>query len=347
MRALYFAGPRRLEWREAPEPRREDRDDALVRPVAVALCDADVQAIRGELAIAGRFPCGHEFVAEVLEVGDESAGFHPGQLVVLPVQISCGACARCRAGKTAFCTSVRQPAAWGLGAFGGHWPGAFAERLRVPFASHLMVPVPTGVDPLAATSAGDNIADAWRSVIPPLRELPGAEVLVIGRASIGLYAAGIAVAGGAGSVTYLDDDVDRLASAEGLGAACVEGRDAPHGAFPIVVDATFGGGGLETALRAVAPGGICTSVFPGFRDAPLPLFEMWRRAVRFHTGVASCRAHMEEVLALIASRRLRPELVTTEFVAWDDAAEALADPSLKPIAVRGAARRGIEGRNTT
>jgi len=40
------------------------------------------------------------------------------------------------------------------------------------------------------------------------------------------------------------------------------------------------------------------------------------------------------VLQLLEDKRIDPTLVQTEVVAWDDAAEALADPSTKPIFVR-------------
>ena len=61
---------------------------------------------------------------------------------------------------------------------------------------------------------------------------------------------------------------------------------------------------------------------------------MWWNSVRLHTGIANCRAHMEDVLELIRAGRIRPERVVSEIVAWQDAAEALADPSLKPVVVR-------------
>src|SRR5262249_43574501 len=121
------------------------------------------------------FPVGHEVVAEIVQLGEDVSGFHPGQRVMLPVQISCGECVRCRTGRTAFCSSVQQPAAWGLGPFGGNWPGAFADLVRVPFAHHLMVPLPAGIEPAVVASVGDNLADAWRTVVPPLRESPEAE----------------------------------------------------------------------------------------------------------------------------------------------------------------------------
>ena len=41
-------------------------------------------------------------------------------------------------------------------------------------------------------------------------------------------------------------------------------------------------------------------------------------------------------LAVLAQLGTLPERVTSEIVPWDRASEALAQPSLKPIVVRGA-----------
>ena len=46
---------------------------------------------------------------------------------------------------------------------------------------------------------------------------------------------------------------------------------------------------------------------------------------------------MPEVLELMAAGRLSPELVTTELVAWDDAAEALAEHTAKLVVTRASA----------
>jgi len=336
MRVLNFVEPGHVEWFEAPEPSIETPDDALVRPVVVALCDADTACLQGDWpAPPGPFPMGHEFVAEVVEIGERVRALSVGQLVCSPVQISCGQCARCRSALTASCQTVDQPAAWGLGAFGGNRPGAFADIVCVPFAEHMLVPIPEGVDPRHLASVGDNIADAWRTVAPQLGAAPGAEVLVVGRRSIGLFAVAIANALGASRVDYFDNDPERLSLAEKLGAQTMEGEIGKRvGSYPISVDASGTHLGLVTALRSTSPGGVCTCSFPGFENDELPLFEMWTRGINFNISVAHCRAAMPEVLELISSRRLQPELLISEFVGWDDAHQALRAPTLKPVVVR-------------
>ncbi len=91
MRALTFAGPDALEWREAGDPRIHGDGEAIVRPLAVATCDLDDVIVRGRSPFPPPFVLGHEGVGEVVDVGDAVTGFRPGDRVLIPFQISCGA----------------------------------------------------------------------------------------------------------------------------------------------------------------------------------------------------------------------------------------------------------------
>jgi alcohol dehydrogenase len=63
-----------------------------------------------------------------------------------------------------------------------------------------------------------------------------------------------------------------------------------------------------------------------FGEQPtIPMLEMYTKGVTFKTGRANARPAMPEVLALAASGKLAPELVTTRVVRWDDAADALVE----------------------
>ena len=329
MRQLTFTEQKRLEWWDVPEPRIEDPRDAIVRPLAVSACDLDPLIARGETPFPGPIALGHEFVAEVVE------GPRAGELVCVPFQISCGECARCRAGLTSDCASVPGTAMFGFGAAGGDWGGALSDLVRVPFADHMLVPLPDGVEPVAAASASDNLVDGWRTVGPMLEERDGLEVLVVagGATSIALYAVAFATALGAARVTYLDSDEGRLALARQLGAETMEGPP-PHrvGDYDVTVDASADPAGLACALRSLAPGGTCTSVGIYWApETPVPLLEMFIRGARFVTGRPAARAAMPKVLDLVAAGVVRPELVTSRVVSFDDAPEALLDGGTKLV----------------
>jgi threonine dehydrogenase-like Zn-dependent dehydrogenase len=323
-----------VEWREAPEPQLEQPRDALVRPLAAALCDLDQPILRGDAPFQGPIALGHEFVAEVVAAGDEAA-VAQGDRVVVPFQISCGRCERCRRGQTGDCLSVPAYSSYGFGAFGGAWGGALSDLVRVPFADSMAVQLPDGVVPATAASASDNIPDAWRTVAPGLEARPGGQVLVMGgwAQSIALYAVDIALALGAESVTYLDEDEGRLGIAEQLGAEVVEGPPPRrHGNYPITVNAGLSREALACALRSTEPGGICTSVGIFFEpETPVPLLEMYTTGVHFHTGRCHARPVIPRILELIGEGRLHPERVTSNVVAWEDAPEAVLAPERKLI----------------
>jgi len=329
MQQLTYTGPDALEWREAPEPSLSSDAAALVRPRAVATCDLDALIIEGASPFPPPFPIGHECVAEVLDVGDAVSSFAPGALVSVPFQISCGECAPCRQGRTSNCDGVAFMSSYGFGPAVERWGGFLADVVCVPYAEHMLVPLPSGVQPAAVASASDNISDAWRTVAPALAEQPGAEVLVVGGASsgsIGLYAAGLAVALGSGSVLYVDADASRRQTAEQLGAQTLAEIPKRVGPYAITVDASADPDGLALALRSTAPDGICTSAAIYFGEQPsLPLLEMYTKGITFKTGRANARPAMPHVLELAASGALRPELVTTSVAAWSDAADALLE----------------------
>lgn len=329
MLQLTYTAPRTLQWREAPAPTLSSDGAALVRPLAVATCDLDALIIEGGSPFSPPFPVGHECVAEVVELGEQVTGLTPGQRVSVPFQISCGGCAKCLSGHSANCSEVPFMSTYGFGPAVEQWGGFLADLVCVPYAQHMLVPVPDGLQAAAVASASDNIADAWRTVAPPLEREPGADVLVVGGAgagSIGLYAAGIARALGSAWVLYVDADEGRRATAEALGVQTM--ADAPKrlGPFPITVDASADPDGLALALRSTAADGVCTSAAIYFGEQPaLPLLEMYTKGITFRTGRANAREAMPHVLELAARGALRPEKVTTTTVGWEDAPEALAE----------------------
>lgn len=340
MRQLEITGARTVRWVDAEAPALEGDGQALVRPLAVALCDLDAAWLGGLIPVGDPFPLGHECIAEVIEVGDAVAGVAPGDVVVVPFQISCGDCAACLAGNTANCRTVPPGSAYGMQPLGGPWGGALADVLRVPFADAMLVPLPDGLDPAAVASVADNVPDGYRAVAGPLERSPGAEVLVVGgmARSVGLYAAACAKALGAGRVVYADSDSGRLERAEALGAEPVEAPagewPARLGSFPVTVDASGSHGGLHAALRSTARDGTCTSVAIYFEPTTaVPLLEMYTRGCTLHTGRCHARALIPDVLALIAAGRLDPALVTSAVVGFGEAEAALAEPPTKLVLV--------------
>ena len=341
MQQLTFLSPGKFEWRDVPAPKLATATDAIVAPVAVARCDLDLYIANGFAPYPGPFAFGHETVARVVETGP-AAGVVPGDLVVVPFQLSCGRCRNCKRGQTNACEAFPFGAAYGLKPTSKtEFGGALSDRMYVPYADHMLVRLPDGIDPVHAASVSDNIADGWRGVAGPLKERPGASVLVVGglARSVGLYAAGAAVALGAGRVLYLDDDPGRRTAAEAMGAvaeplALAEGR-LPAEQFDIVVEAAGTTEALGFAVNSCAPNGYLTGVSIHFGNkTPMPLTAASYKGLTFHTSRVHSRTTFPEALACMACGRFHPERVTSRVLPFTEAADAMTDPGPKIVFVR-------------
>jgi alcohol dehydrogenase len=361
-RELRFERSGRLRWHERSPLVVEDDRDAIVRPFVAGRCDGDTLPIHrpvsralqagialhvidpvvahvcGRVPFQGPFAIGHECVAEVVAVGPAVRRVTVGERVIVPWAVSCGTCPPCLVGLTSKCaatTNANRPvAAYGFGAASGPWGGMIADEIRVPYAGHMLVTVPTDIPALRVAAAGDNIADAWRSVVPPLAKRPGGSVLILGGGakSIGLYAAGLAAAHGARSVDYVDKDPLRRDIAESFGAR----TPASHSSrYDVVVEATSRASGLRQALRALAPGGVCTAVGYYFAAGTrLPLMRMYTTDATLHVGISHARAALPELLEFISRTQFPAERVTTVTADWDDAPAAYAAKTTKVVVHR-------------
>jgi threonine dehydrogenase-like Zn-dependent dehydrogenase len=339
---LTYAAPGRIERWDVASPKLQGSGEAIVRPVAVASCDLDTALVRGLTPWSGPFPLGHEGVAEVLKVGDAVETISPGDTVCLPYQVSCGVCARCRAGLTAQCEGHGGKALegqfYGFSPSAREWGGFLSDAVRVPFADHMLLALPDGIDPEVVASLSDNIVDGWRTVAAPLEKRPGAPVLVVGGSgAIGLYAVANALALGSEHVVYVDRAPARLHKAARLGAevlAVTHEWPKTLGPYPITVDANSTTRGLLLAMRSTDAGGICTSAGWYYEPVELPLWDLTLRSVTFKTGLIQARPGMTQVLDMIRAGVLDPRPVTDRVLAWTDAPEALADVHEKLVFTR-------------
>lgn len=339
MQQLYLTGKRRMEWQEIPDAVLEAGTDAVVRPLAVARCDLEPTMLeRGYMISRPPIPLGHEFTGVVIEVGPDVKMFRPGDRIVAPFEISCGDCRPCRKGRSAGCESLGKHAVYGLGR-GKHFAaGALANRIRVPFADHMLLNLPENVDAVHAASLSDNVVEGWRAVGPELSADADQSVLILGGGarSVGLYTAATAKALGAAEVVYVDYDRSRLEIAERLGVTVREGGpEWPEslGSFDLISDSGGTMESLRCAIHSAASGAVLTSptVFMT-NDAKFPLASVYDRSLTFRTGFVQSRDMLPPALELIASGKYDPALITTLVVDFEDAIRAWGEDTTKVIA---------------
>jgi alcohol dehydrogenase len=200
----------------------------------------------------------------------------------------------------------------------------------------MLVALPDGIDPAAATSVADNVCDAYRHIGPHLPGVlaadPDASVLIVGavgRASLftpscPLYTGLIARAMGARTVYFADTRKHVRAHAERLGMQAIHPRELRRmPGFPLVADVSVDG--LRTALACTGPDGTCSSSGGLHRHARIPFLQMYVRNATLHVGRTHVRALIPAVLDLMSDASLRPETVTTTVAALDDAPRVLRE----------------------
>jgi threonine dehydrogenase-like Zn-dependent dehydrogenase len=343
VRQLTYEQAGVVRWREVPDPVLADPAGALVAPLAVARCDLDLPMAAQGL-FPGPFGVGHETVAEVVAVGPEVTRISVGQRVLVPYQVSCGACVACRDRRYGACHTYRAQVggAFGFGPAGGGHGGGLSDLLLVPAADHLLVPAPDGIAPEVLCTLVDNGVDGYRTVAGPLAAAPGADVLVVGGAasSVGLYAVAAAVALGSRRVRYIDADAARCEAAARLGAE----PELHQGPWPrsferaaVTVENTMATDGLACTLRSTDDYGYCTSVAIHFAETtPLPLLHMYTKGITLHVSRADSRRFLPDVIDLVSAGRLDPSLIPTRVLSWDDAEDGWLEPAVKLVVTHSA-----------
>lgn len=256
MRAIRFDGKHAV-LADAPEPVLI-AGEAIVRVVRAGVADADLAAVRGELASPPAI-LGHELVGVVERVeplpGREKDLALAGQRVVAAIEVACGKCDLCRRGLSNHC---RDMATLGL----SRRDGCFAERVAVPIRS--LAPVPATVSDDAAVFS--LAASAALHAAQIVRLEGRGYITVLGEGVAALLAAQ-AMAKLNATVRLVGTDASRLTLAEKWGIRHRHtdevGRRQDQ---DVVVDSTGSAAGLDLALRLVRPRG---TIILGATPAPV------------------------------------------------------------------------------
>ncbi|MEC7132580.1 MAG: L-threonine 3-dehydrogenase [Pseudomonadota bacterium] len=209
MKSLVKAKSEKGIWlKDTPEP-EVGHNDLLIKIRKTAICGTDMHIYNwdewSQKTIPVPMVVGHEYVGEVVGMGQEVKGFKVGDRVSGEGHITCGHCRNCRAGRVHLCRNTE-----GVGV---NRPGAFAEYLVIPAFNAFKIP--------------DNISDDLASIFDPFGnavhtalsfDLVGEDVLITGAGPIGIMAAAVAKHVGARHVVVTDINPYRLELAKKMGA---------------------------------------------------------------------------------------------------------------------------------
>ena len=222
MKAAVVTGRRKFEIRDLPVPKVQP-GTLLLKVTRCAICGTDLEFVDSPALDAsgedffqpGEAILGHEWVGEVVEIGEGVQGWSIGDRAV-DIRGFCGQCYWCRRGLVHLCMGGRvRGTPFGEG--GGSWSsmnGAMAEYVLRPARSRMRVP--------------DNVTDEEAALTEPLNVglspvyesgIKAADsVAILGAGHIGQLAMLAARAAGAAPVIITDTNKERLDKALELGA---------------------------------------------------------------------------------------------------------------------------------
>jgi threonine dehydrogenase-like Zn-dependent dehydrogenase len=254
MKAVTWQGRRDIRVEDVPDPTIEQPTDAIVRITSTGLCGSDLHLYDpltpfmtpGDIV-------GHEPMGIVEDVGAGVEELRVGDRVVVPFNVSCGACWMCERNLHSQCeTTQNRDHGTGASLFGysllyGQVPGGQAELLRVPFADFLPIRVPEGPPDDRFLFLSDVLPTAWQAV--EYADVPeGGTILVVGAGPIGDMAARIALHRGT-RVVVVDRVPERLDRVRDRGAETIDLAEVSDVAEQ--VREMTSGRGVDAAIDAV------------------------------------------------------------------------------------------------
>ncbi|MBN1341263.1 MAG: zinc-binding dehydrogenase [Phycisphaerae bacterium] len=195
--------------------------EILVRVSLSAICGSDLHTISGRRRPRGPIILGHEICGTIAALGDglqhDSSGtpLAVGDRVTWSIAASCGKCFFCTHGIPQKCESLFKY---------GHESIDVDPPLNGGFAEHVYLAPGTAVYRIPDALDDDtvvfaNCSLATMAAAMRLIELqPGESILIQGAGLVGVCAAALAAARGAGPVAVVDVDAQRLERAKDFGA---------------------------------------------------------------------------------------------------------------------------------
>jgi threonine dehydrogenase-like Zn-dependent dehydrogenase len=178
---------------------------------------------------------GHEFMGEVVEVGQGFTKFKKGDRIIVPFNINCGECRQCKLGNFSVCERSNRNAEMAAAMFGyttaglfgyshltGGYAGGQAEYVRVPMADVAPMKVPDGMDDESVLFLTDILPTGWQAA--EHCEIQGGETIAVwGAGPVGIFTIQSAKIMGAERIIAIETVPERIALAKKAGATDIIG----------------------------------------------------------------------------------------------------------------------------
>ena len=303
MKANCWMGVRKVEVRDVPDPKILNEHDAIVRITSTAICGSDLHLYNGLVPTMQKGDVlGHEFMGEVVEIGNRVERLAVGDRVVVPFPISCGVCAQCQMGNYSTCENSN-PNAWleekmfghavagiyGYSHLMGGFAGGQAEYARVPFADVGPMKVPEGMTDEQVLFLSDILPSGYYGAAIAGIE-PGDTVAVWGAGPVGQFAIHSARLFGAERIIAIDRFPYRLRMArERAGATETVNYEDEESLLETLKELT-GGRGPDRCIDAVGMEAHADSVEYAYDLAKQTVKLENDRPIALREAIQACRS---------------------------------------------------------
>lgn len=341
MLATVFHNRHDVRVEDVPAPQPVGPKDVLLRPFFCGICGTDLHEYAfGPIVIptephaltGANAPqvLGHEFSAEVVDIGSEVTSTKVGDRVSVMPLVTCGQCYYCRRGLNHLCVVM---ACTGLS-----WDGGGIAELVVVQEQQVSV-LPPEVDNVQGALIEPAAVAAYG--VDQTGMGAGDTILITGAGPIGALSALYAQAGGASKVIVSEPNARRRALAEALGGVTVVDptatdvpafvRDLTNGVgVDVAAECSGSEPGLNAALASVRSAGTVTQVGLHVKPAAIDPMALSNRDLTL-TGTWCYPVYdWPRIIALVASGRYPVERVLTEIIDVHDVVSRGFDRLLDP-----------------
>lgn len=327
MKALQFFGKKDLRFVDVPEPEIK-QNEVLMKVKKVGICGTDLHIYNGGMVVPTPLVLGHEFVGDIVKVGEEVTSVMVGDRAVAEHVVGCGKCTYCLQGKRNLC---KNPTVIGI-----HRPGALAEYVVLPGELVYKLPDELSYDEGVLVEPVSIAVYAVRKTYVDV----GDRVAVVGQGPVGLLVDYVSKASGA-TVFGFDKHDNRLDYAkdqnyvfkaynitnenfkEEFHKETADGAD-------IVFEVVGSDSSAELALELARPGGRVTILGVFEHDIMLNMMNIVKKELKVR-GSWTCIFSFEQTMLFMKSNKLDTDKLITHRYSFDDAVlafdESITDKS--------------------
>lgn len=324
MKTIIINNPGEVDIIEQAMPVRK-QGEALLKILYGGICGSDLGTYRGTFAYASypRIP-GHEFSAEIIEIGDNDRNLKPGMIVTCNPYFNCGHCYSCQRGLVNCCTSNET--------MGAQRDGAFSEYITMPIeriydGKGLSAKTLALIEPFCISYHGISRANIQ----------PNDKVLVIGAGTIGVLAAVVAKAKGA--KVYISDVAENKMNYAietfGLDGGIL--NDSPENFikrveeitngnyFDVTIEAVGLPSTFQACIDAAAFGARMVQIGVGKRTHEFDFTLLQKKELNVYGSRNALKKDFLELIDLVKSGKVDLEKIVTNTYNLDEADKAFQD----------------------